>query len=725
MVVLGGLVAVIAAIMPASAAAQSTDPCPNAAFRTGPSANLPDCRAYELVSLPDSAGVPPVATNWAPMTNVFPTALVTADGGSVMFQSIAGAMPGMPGNGLNDRYLATRTAQGWSTEVIGPISRESEQPNLGGMSSDNKYYFVETASGSGINPDNGSLVSPNLVETTYLHLPDGSFDLLGQGSLRVSPNSQGNYISPGASHVIFTNTEPGTGLPLEQLEPDGPAAGTQTVYDRSPRGPTETVSLLPGDVTPPAGEDAWYKGSSFDGELIAFLLDGFVKFGDPLASPLYVRVHNSETQVVTANPNNTFAGIRGGYVFYADALTTGNNNQTPANLLSYDTVTQTTDVIANTGDARFVNVSDDGSRVYFTSISQINGEGAAGQPNLYVWERGGGSTSFIASVSTTDVSGTHQPFVGDANLAAWAFGLDGGSQTRIRSAGLAQSRTTPDGSTLVFQSTAQLTGFDNAGTVQIYRYDASTEDLACLSCVGSDPATGAARLQTFAHNTDRNRPLAPEFPTANLSRNGETVVFEAETDLAPRDNNGEIDVYRWSQGEGLSLISTGKAPSDSYLYAVTPDASDIMFTTPQDLVPIARNGSTRALYSARVNGGFPRGSDEEAAGCVGDACQGSPGGAPATPGLATQGGSAGNLRGERGGGSCRRAERRARKSAKRAKRLKHKTRKLRRRARKADFGKRHRKASKRAARARKKAKRKKRKARNAKRALRRCEGGSR
>ena len=66
--------------------------CPNATLRTGPSANLPNCRAYELVT-PAQTTVTPVLGISEFIDGNFATPLAAADGESMVFQT-EGPLPG-------------------------------------------------------------------------------------------------------------------------------------------------------------------------------------------------------------------------------------------------------------------------------------------------------------------------------------------------------------------------------------------------------------------------------------------------------------------------------------------------------------------------------------------------------------------------------------------------------------------------------------------------------
>src|SRR5262249_6355196 len=137
-------------------------------------------------------------------------------------------------------------------------------------------------------------------------------------------------------------------------------------------------------------------------------------------------------QSYQVTPNaNTFAGIFGGSVFYSDAaLTRGTNVASAANLFRFNVADQSTTQITNVGDARFVNISADGSRAYFISDSQINGDGTAGQPNLYLWDRHSGATSYVATVAPTDETGDLDPdTLSEQNLAAWSAANQASSQS--------------------------------------------------------------------------------------------------------------------------------------------------------------------------------------------------------------------------------------------------------------------------------------------------------
>lgn len=671
--VIAALTAIGFVLCTAPASAQSA--CPNAEFRVGPAGNLPDCRGYELVSHPIPSNNAPT-TNGIQYLSRFNSQLVSADGNSLVYDQ-GPAVPGLPGNGVHDRYLATRTAQGWTTSLAGPTGAESQFPGLGGISSDLAYSVV-SANALRAFPDYGSLASPyppQVTTITYLRLPDGTYELVGKGSLGEDPQTIVRHVTPGAKHVLFNTRLANFDSPV-QLEPNAPPGGTVdnstgVIYDREIGGETKVVSLLPGDVTPTVNEDAIYMGASTDGELVAFKLQLAAGISGDAPGPLYVRVNNQETYEVTPS-DNTFAGIFGGHVFYSDAPTGNGNAQAPADLYSFDTSDQSTTQIADTGDARFVNVSDDGSRVYFASPSQIDGQGTAGQQNLYLWERVDDSVTYVATVSEGDVTGGGAGF--PKALGAWNVGVGPiNDSAGFTGRALATSRATPDGSVLVFQSDAQLTGFVNGGHDQIYRYDAATDELTCVSCAGAEPATGPAQFQ----QTDGfGAPVAAPYPVTNLSTDGGVVTFEAESALVPADTNGKRDVYRWTASDGVALISTGKDLQASHIWAVTPDASDIMFLTAPDLVPLDQTGGIRAIYTARVNGGLEsQFVADEAGGCTGEACQDDPTVPPAADTPGSTSGFSGNVSEGRSATRCGTLANRAAKVRKQGRRLKRQGRK--------------------------------------------------
>jgi DNA-binding beta-propeller fold protein YncE len=94
--------------------------CPNQAFRSGPSAKLPDCRAYELVS-PLDKNNGDVAINPDPSQGGRASFFQAAtDGRRMTFSSIR-AFPGAEGSWLSNQYLAKRQeGLGWSTRAISP-----------------------------------------------------------------------------------------------------------------------------------------------------------------------------------------------------------------------------------------------------------------------------------------------------------------------------------------------------------------------------------------------------------------------------------------------------------------------------------------------------------------------------------------------------------------------------------------------------------------------------
>ena len=601
--------------------------CPNEAFRVGPSAGLPDCRAYELVTPPDSNGRLFIGPTSDLPFDQFPIELFSPQRESLLYMTLGTPIPELEEpNGTYDLYQAQRLPSGWqTTRRLSPSGPQALIPNAGGVSSNHDYAFVHVSplasTSGGSFGDEGS--------AGYLGNPDGSFELIGTGSLGVERLVQGRYISLGGEHVIFTTggnwclSQP---CPTIRLEQEAPPSGTPAIYDRAPDGPTRVVSLLPGNVTPAAGQAAEYQGASADGTVVAF----------KLAGALYVRIDNTLTRLVTSGPA-TFAGLSqdGGKLFYENA----------GNVYAFDVSSGATTAVNGSGDAELVNISADGSHVYFISPSLLDGpEGQVGKPNLYVWK--GGATNYIATVLQSDLertSGKAPNYPALANWTDWVVTPDRTKSEVGVGPGGESSRLTPDGDVLVFESRAQLTGYDNQGHTEIYRYDDLEPGLECVSCNPDGvPATADARFQEL-------EVAKPWVTIHNLSADGSRVFFETAESLKGDDINEANDVYEWQLSEGdaaLELISSGEsheypplivgpltAPRPNVLLGISPSGSDVAFIALDRLVPQGPGGGSPAIYDARIGGGFPEPSPSPA--CLGaDACRGVAG-VPSEPSLPT------------------------------------------------------------------------------------------
>lgn len=583
--------------LPAAAAA-----CPNESARTGPSAQLPDCRAYELVTPRDSNGrrFSDIDSGFRSF-DVFNNELSSRLRDSFLFTVRSSALKAPPGgNGRidSDVYEAVRGAAAWGVvRHVTPTGSEAVTPFTGAASFDHEYTFVFVSEHFADAGTNGSLGLEG--DTDYLGDRDGHFELTGIGSLGVERLAQGRYISPGGQHVIFSTGRSqvesgwcfraelgGAQCLVKKLEPEAPPSGTGAIYDRAADGPTQVVSLLPGDLTPAAGEDALYQGVSVDGASVAFKVEG----------TLYVRVANAKTAEVAAG-NPTYGGISddGSYVFY----------ESGGNIHRFDTTDETDEQVNSSGDAKMVNASADGSHVYFISPTQLDGgEGTAGEPNLYVWS--GGSPEYIATVDPSDIEGIPA-------LTLWSSYAVAPNDDEGRGPGADPSRSTPDGNVLVFESRGQLTAYDNAGHSEIYRYDDREKSLTCVSCNPSGTAAVAdARLEDLTT-------LSRTTIVRNLTSDGTRVFFETSEPLIEADVDSVNDIYEWQEaaGEGgpsLSLISSGDSvaypvlpevsPSPNVLMGASTDGKDVYFLSLEALAPGAGVGGAAAIYDARIGGGF-------------------------------------------------------------------------------------------------------------------------
>jgi hypothetical protein len=129
--------------------------------------------------------------------------------------------------------------------------------------------------------------------------------------------------------------------------------------------------------------------------------------------------------------------------------------------------------------------------------------------------------------------------------------------------------------------------YENQNHLEVYRFDAETRALDCLSCIQTEAAPQADSTLP-AHGL-------------GLLDDGR-AFFNSNEQLVLRDQNSLEDAYEWEEGT-VRLISTGVSPSNSGLLSVSRDGKDAFFFTREQLVPEDQNQEAMRVYDAREDGG--------------------------------------------------------------------------------------------------------------------------
>jgi hypothetical protein len=341
-----------------------------------------------------------------------------------------------------------------------------------------------------------------------------------------------------------------------------------------------------------------------------------------------------------------------------------------ADLYAYDAEEEElTDLTVDNGDADgadvvgVVGASDDGNRVYFAANGDLDGGGPAaagnckdtlfsgwsGRCSLYLWEEG--EITFVAPL---DVNQT--PY-GSADWSNWQRN-EGPSG---RSSRLPTGAVSADGSSIVFSTALQLTGFDNKSPNanscfamfpegrchEYYRYHVGDPGPVCITCNPIGAPAGAEATLTSVSVGAGHFGMEP-FLLRNLSASGNQFFFETTEKLVPGDTNGDIkcpysegfnlsgptcqDVYEWeADGSGSChaegglggcyyLLSTGKESFPTFFADASLSGEDVFVYTHAKLVPQDQD-TLMDVYDASVGGGLAAQHPVTPPHCEGEGCR--------------------------------------------------------------------------------------------------------
>jgi hypothetical protein len=625
--------AVILAVLALPAIAQAAE-CPNEQSRRESvenphipsrepySTQLPDCRAYELVSPNDNEG--PVESG--PLDGFYPLAEKnTAWSGILPLGNLLGQLAGPldvqgaatfwhsiatpPGTGAiadgrgQDTFRAARAATGWSTADVLPYNFPYENGGfvrklLDGVSSDGSAALIAT---------NGALVSDAFLHPEVYHpLFEGEYflyrvttahpspqlitrgepqykipDIISDNLVVEMPSSLFYALSASADlrEVAFASDfklEKEDVCPEHALYGGSPIALHSTVYSwnagEGPEPQAHTIVSLSHCVAP-----------NVDG-VPTILPDGRPVIEPNAANPLGVE---------------TGAGPGGKGYDYGPLVLSDRNVESDAAALTPLAGPNEGHVNADgSRGGQWLGISPDGLTAYVQSAEPLDVEHqTTAGANIYAVSTttgvhtAAGKTTGGACVScTTDQTavtyvgmshdGSHLFFTtagGEAGL--WSWNAAGGKATRMTDdTELSQIVPSETGQFVVAITSRKLSAADTNGGPDIYEFSSTAEEPKLITS-----GTGADTYSPAGVSNDGARVVYDDLPGAG----GPQVIDESSY-----GRPAQISPLGAAEGYGVQALDGGQL-------------ENIFFLANTALVPADANTLNTTVYDARVNGGFP------------------------------------------------------------------------------------------------------------------------
>jgi hypothetical protein len=594
----------------------ASEPCANEQYRQASnSTQLPDCRAYELVTPADAGGQVDYQLSLEETGNEPSPGLnrglqsfedisnegnldpqlrgpldVQGNGEDVFWDSTAtpAGTGAIPDGGEYDAFRSTRTSSGWSTQDLLPSGLQTPGGGLPkvviGASVDGSTALILTPlalqPGAFANPQEASLGSWAGLVIYRVHADGTRPELVTHGDFLLPENTRLTQLagfgpfqeltaSPDLSEVTFRSN-----IPLEGKQEQPCEQG-------------------PGGFKIGAATYLW-NASSVDG-LAHFILSYRGSCMSPNVAGVPTILPDGRP-ILMPNPSNT--------VIPGPLVENNPNTNDPGSLTPLAGPLQPGKVLAVTPDSatayvleneKLVTEDNNGGQIY--AINTKDGVPQSGLPLP------SNSPSVICVSCMTDQTnvtyvgtskdGVHLLFTTDQGLWEW----DASSRAQLLTSATDLTSSTvivSENGQYVVGLTRQLAHNPN-GTADLYEFRAG-QTTPTLVTSGSSADTYALYDRTLS-NTG-------EAVASGVSNDGQRVVYNASAPEVGGHQPPQV-IDEWDAGHVTQLSPSGSLSGYSVQAVAGEQLQDVFFIAQDPLVPWDLNASQADVYDARAGGGFP------------------------------------------------------------------------------------------------------------------------